>query len=198
MCVLAVSKPNAVIEKKYFTHCAKFNRHGMGLAYVDPTTKKVVIVKDYLNVDDFHRKYMELIDKGANDHAMMIHFRFATAGGESLANCHPFPIKGGALAHNGTFFGRGAQMGGKSDSRIVAERMHNNLEYSLVNRNFKEFEKAFGYSRVGLLYDGGHYFIVNEGQGYWNDDTWYSNGGFRPRWEEYDSRRQNRYGKDDY
>lgn len=179
MCVLAVTKPKAIISDAIMNECHSWNRDGMGFAFI--REKKVVIDKGYTDLAAFKRKYKELIDAGVNENPMLVHFRACTAGPKTQDNCHPFFIKGGAMAHNGTFFGRGQDMGGKSDSRIVAERMFNNLEYSLVKRNFEGFQRALGYSRVAFLYDNGEVIISNEKQGEWHDGVWYSNAGFRPR-----------------
>lgn len=181
MCIIALAKQGKFLTPERIKFLDKINGHGIGMAYVNPKTKKVVIDKGYQTADLFIKAYQEHLDNGITANAHMIHFRIATTGGRDVINCHPFEIKGGAMAHNGTFFGRGEHMGGKSDSRIVAERMYNNFAYELMKRNFKEFDEALGYSRVVFLYDNGEYFITSEGTygSGWEDGIWYSNAGFR-------------------
>ena len=182
MCIIALAQKGKFLSADRIAYLDKINGHGIGMAYVNPKTKKVVIDKGYQSAAVFAKAYQEHLDNGIDKNAHMVHFRITTTGGRDVINCHPFEIKGGAMAHNGTFFGRGEHMGGKSDSRIVAERMYNNFAYPLMKRNFKEYEKALGYSRVAFLYDNGEYFITNEnskayGPG-WEDGIWYSNGGY--------------------
>lgn len=181
MCMLILSKPNAVVKKEHIKHSLSWNRHGSGFAYIDPITNKVVIDKGYVDQKKFLDKYEELIDTRINKNAIILHMRFATAGGMyDLDNCHPFKIKGGAMAHNGTFFGRGT-MTGPSDSRIVAEQLFDELCEENMKKNFKEIDKAFGYSRVAFLYDTGWYALISEDSGVWDGDVWFSNSGYRGR-----------------
>lgn len=181
MCIIALATKGKYLTPEWIKYLDFINGHGIGMAYVNPKTGKVVIDKGYQTAGVFARNYQEHLDNGITDNPHMVHFRIATTGGRDVINCHPFEIKGGAMAHNGTFFGRGEHMGGKSDSRIVAERMYNNFALPLMKRNFKEYEEALGYSRVAFLYDGGDYFITKAdtyGAG-WKDGIWFSNGGYK-------------------
>lgn len=183
MCMLIVSKPGAVVPRDYLEHSLSWNRDGSGFAYISPLTDKVVIDKNYTSKRAFLDKYDELISKKANDKAMIIHMRLATVGKRDVANmamnCHPFAIKGGAMAHNGTFFGRGSDYNGKSDSAVFADELKDVLTLENMERNWPAIDKAIGYSRVAFLYDGGRYLIASEEAGNWEGDVWYSNMGYR-------------------
>lgn len=186
MCIAILQLPGNVVTDKTFDRCFNSNRHGCGFAYIDPTSKKVKIEKGFFDLRAARERYHKLIDGfGGRDFPMLIHFRAATVGQHGYDNCHPFAVKGGAMIHNGTFFRDHNAI--KSDSKQVAEVMHNELTYDNLTKHKEHFQEAFGYNRVAFLFDEGKYVIISENYhegknygrlGQWCDGIWYSNGGY--------------------
>lgn len=140
---------------------------------------KVVIEKGFMKVEDFIPRYHQLIEEGVNkDNPMLIHFRIMTTGEVGRDNCHPFYIgeKEGdaALIHNGSFYG-GRSGCDKSDTRVVAERIGDKFLYEPTLFAKGKIERKLGnYNKVVLLYNTGDYIILNEHEGAWGGDIWYS------------------------
>lgn len=191
MCIAILTGPGRVVSEDTFRRCWENNSHGFGMAYNNPYHgKKVDTDKGYMNVEAALKAYQRMAEYAGKDNPMLLHFRAATVGTVNAANCHPFKVRGGAMIHNGTFF-RDARMD-KSDSRHVAETMHNELTYENLTANKKAFDDAFGYNRVAFLYAKGKYVIFSEDYekmagkyGQWHDGIWYSNGGWRGDYGEY-------------
>lgn len=208
MCIAILTLPGTVLSDVVFKECYNNNPHGVGFAHIDPLTKKVRIDKGFFHPQTALERYHRLIDTvGGRDFPMLIHFRAATVGQKGYDNCHPFAVKGGAMVHNGTFFRDPKAM--KSDSKQVAEVMHNELTYENLSTHKEHFQEAFGYNRVAFLYDEGKYVIISEhfhegkdrGRlGQWKDGIWYSNGGYAGDYGGYygdDEKLRKAYAKSD-
>lgn len=185
MCIAILTKPGKVLSSEVFKRCWQNNRNGFGIAYVNGIDGGVEIDKGWMNLEAALRQYHRRAeDMKCADRTMLLHFRAATVGGINEENCHPFKVKGGAMIHNGTFWHDHLSI--KSDSRILAEMMHNELHYANLTGNKEKFDKAFGYNRVAFLFKEGKHVLFSEkysghtGQfGQWKDDIWYSNGGWK-------------------
>lgn len=183
MCIAILTTPGKMITAEVFRRCFANNKDGVGFAWINKVTKEVEIDKGWMVVESALKKYHDLLDRGAGEHAMLIHFRAATVGRVGADNCHPFKVKGGAMIHNGTFWYDNTS--DKADSRILAETMHNQLHVANVTKNKEQFDEAFGYNRVAFLYKGGEYVVFGEEYeftsgkfGQWKNGVWYSNGGW--------------------
>jgi hypothetical protein len=175
MC-LAILKPGKlVIPTAHLDEGWKRNPDGAGFAYVKDG--KVQISKGYMSLKDFRAGYDRTFDLNQNS-PFLIHFRIRTQGDRTPANTHPFPVKGGALIHNGGFSGVGASSSGPSDTALFARKYAEVFSYETLKDNKKEFEDAIGYNKVVMLYDDAKYLILNEKDGIWQDDIWYSNDSF--------------------
>lgn len=185
MCVAILAKPGHRVGNANLFAGWSVNSHGAGFAYVDPNTNKVVIQKGFLkSYNEFEKALSDAYDR-APDSPFLIHMRIRSVGHQNENNTHPFPIKGGALIHNGTLFTpTGSDVGPaddrKSDTRVFAERLYNVLEYPDVEAGKDDIGRAIGsYNKVVMLYDTKDYVIVNEANGEWVDDIWYSNSSCR-------------------
>lgn len=173
MC-LAVFKPAKLgISEEYLRNAWQGNSDGAGFAFV--RSNKVVIEKGFMGVKDFLAAY-DAAYKANKRSPFLIHFRIRTQGDKSQDNTHPFPIKNGALIHNGGLDGTGAAYHvGKSDTCLFAERLADKLSYDAVSARVKELSDAVGYNKLAMLYDNGKHVILNEGAGHWHNDVWFSN-----------------------
>lgn len=184
MCIAIVTRADKVLSQDTFEKCWRINSHGFGMAYINRISGDVEIDKGFMNCDGAWRTYQRrAVDMKCADKAMLLHFRLRTVGGHGADNCHPFRVKGGAMIHNGTLF-RG-NFGEKSDTRVLAEIMHNELNVANLEAHTEQFKEAFGYNRIAFLFKGGKVFTFDgdssktKALGHWNDDIWYSNGAWK-------------------
>jgi hypothetical protein len=177
MCIAILAKagvklPDQVLRSSFYT-----NQHGSGLAFV--RSGKVEIKKGFFDSENWIKAYHNAFEDVGATSPIILHARIASLGKINRDNCHPFPIKNGALIHNGVLwsstFGNGRQAE-KSDTREFAERLHNVLTYDDITEDKTTIEKAIGYNKMVLLFNTGKYVILNEHNGHWdvNGDVWYS------------------------
>lgn len=183
MCVAVLTTPGHMLSREQLRKGWAINSDGGGFAFVDDG--EVRIMKGYLEEDAFINAYTHFAEKFAGESPFLIHMRIRTSGTVSAKNCHPFPIKNGALIHNGIMFTPSGERAGtkndlKSDTRVFAENLYNILELEQVKKAEERILKAVGHSnKIAFLYNNKEYFIMNEGAGQWqNDDKkdiWMSN-----------------------
>lgn len=173
MC-LAIFKPaDSVIPEANLVLGWESNPDGAGFAYVKDGS--VVVEKGFMKLKDFMSNYREC-SKANRSSPFIIHFRIRSLGSKEKDNTHPFIIDGGALIHNGTISGTGADYNrGYSDTKIFSDTFKSNLTYEFVSNNINSLEEALGYNKIVILYDNGKHKIINEKSGHWKDDVWYSN-----------------------
>ena len=177
MCLAIVKKPRVVIPESHLKEGWNHNPNGGGYAFVKDGA--VQTRNGFMKYKDFAASYAE--DFADNpDSVFLLHFRITSQGDSSADNTHPFPIMGGAMIHNGTLTGTGSKYGvGPSDTKLFAERYSAVLSYDFVIDNKFKLNEAIRGSKVCLLYDDGKYAIINEADGKWEDDVWYSNYSYR-------------------
>ena len=179
MCVAVLCKPGKVISSAALCKGWMINDDGGGFAYVKDG--KVVIDKGYLNFNEFQKAYFKAADKYTDESPFLVHMRIRTSGHTNANNCHPFPIKGGAMIHNGVMFTptgtrAGSKTDLKSDTRVFAESLYNILQLEHIKKEQQAIRQAIGYgNKLCFLYDNKEYFILGETAGYWVDGIWYSN-----------------------
>lgn len=179
MCVAIVTKAGKVIDNGALWRGWDSNPHGGGFAYVKDG--KVVIEKGFMTYNKFQAAYADASKKYAEDSPFLVHMRIRTSGATNANNCHPFPIRNGALIHNGIMFTPTGDRAGptsdrKSDTRVFAESLYNILKLEHVQKQARGIQEAIGYgNKLAFLYDDKQYFILGESQGDWDDGVWYSN-----------------------
>lgn len=177
MCLAIVRKPRVAVPEEYLRNGWEHNPDGAGYAFVE--NGKAVFRKGFMKYKEFLEAYQQ--DAANNpDSVFLIHFRITSQGAKNAANTHPFVIDGGLLIHNGTLSGTGSVSGtGDSDTCKFAEKYSKNLSFDFVTAYSAQFDEALRGSKLCMLYDDGRYKIVNEKDGVWVDDVWYSNYSFR-------------------
>lgn len=194
MC-LAVFKPakGRVIRREMQTAFHN-NPDGAGFAYFDPDEGRVVIRRGYFHFKPFWRDL-----SAAMAHPAIIHFRIATHGTTDEANCHPFPLKDGALVHNGIItqcgggwayydddgkYGDSSWRAGlvdRSDTREFCEDYIGDMDVESMKQAKPLIEKFIGsFNKLVTLHDDGSHIIFNESAGAWRDGVWYSNNSYKP------------------
>ena len=148
----------------------------------------------------------------------VIHFRYATHGSVSEANCHPVEVlaefetdangaEGGLpevwMAHNGIL--PVATVGDESDtvafSHILRAAILSDPEWFLAGETLPTGSKEFQFitdvgewigkhNKLALLTSDGDLMLVNEDTGFWKDSIWYSNNSAEfKHYTPWDSRR---------
>ena len=134
-------------------------------------------------------EYLATVERlGDSVVASAFHARIATHGGTNLPNCHPFPVGGDErtlLFHNGML--PISAEGGRSDTRIFAEDVLPTmggvtaLEQPVLLDMVSNWAK--GSKLVVLSIDPAVEYsltIVNEDDGFWTDNVWFSNSSCQP------------------
>lgn len=177
MC-LAIVKPRGVqVAREHLLAGWQHNPDGGGYAFVKDG--KVVMRKGFMKLKDFIEAYE--VDEAVNPESnFLIHFRITSQGAKTADNTHPFLVEGGALIHNGTMSGTGAEYGkGASDTAKFADKFKTNLTYDFVVDNKAQLDIAIQGSKIALLYDDDRFAIINERDGHWKDGVWYSNYSYK-------------------
>lgn len=180
MCIAILTKEGAIMDNAALYRGWAGNSDGAGFAYV--AEGKVKIEKGFMKYAEFQKAYVEASSKYAADSPFLIHMRIRTSGATNQNNCHPFPIKGGAMIHNGIMFTPTGKRVGKpedrrSDTRVFAEDLYNILQLETLKKAGDDIRKAVGNSnKLAFLYDDKQFLILGESLGTWSEGIWYSNG----------------------
>lgn len=175
MCMLIFQKEGKRITKEQALRFKSANPDGFGLMYVENTN--LVIYKS-LDFEDFFAEYLTRCNLIGNKTPMVLHFRAGSSGYISLDNCHPFfSSETVGFAHNGvmTEFSGDKEF---SDTYMFNEK----IVKPIVNDLFtcpettillKEFIGT--YNKLVFLNNKKEFLIINEEEGVWLDDIWFSN-----------------------
>jgi len=148
----------------------------MGVAYA--TGDGINIFTSMNNFGQLWNVYTNARDLGR---AVLAHFRIRTVGTRSIENCQPFRMRGNiAFAHNGTmFFGPYMTHDGKSDSHHFRDTVLNRIGTAIFSKRALDKTRAMvGYNKMAFMDKSGRFAFINEGQGIWVGDTWFSHRGF--------------------
>jgi hypothetical protein len=159
----------------HFKEAFDSNPHGAGFALA--RNGKVEIHKGFFSYRAFRKAWGR---EQAAKYAALIHFRWATHGEQTAANCHPWQLDKYAMIHNGVLPCHSTQQ--KSDTGHFNDDILMPLIKSGVTPDNEGLrwlvEKSIGTGNKILIMDGnGKCTIFNEKIGHWNKDTgaWYSN-----------------------
>jgi predicted glutamine amidotransferase len=183
MCIAILQTKGKVLSPAQIEKGWNINRDGGGFAYVKDG--KVEIEKGFLTLDKFKEAYARATDLYAENSPFLVHMRIRTSGNTDKHNTHPFPVKGGAMIHNGILFtptgihaGKGKKQ--NSDTKVVASSLFNILvKQDLIHAAADIGEVIGRANKFAFLFHDGDYLIINESSGYWADGIWYSNYGCR-------------------
>jgi glutamine amidotransferase len=179
MCIAILNKVGT-LPKEYIQNSWDNNYHGAGFAYSDGT--RIVVHKQDKDVDSFYNKYKKARKKYPNS-KFLIHFRISTHGTISIDNLHPFVINDNvAFIHNGMVDLDGHTHADKrSDTRYLCEEILANLPDGWMHSVgiHKFLENIAGWSKFVMLDVNDEYVIINEDEGHWFEDNWYSNNSYK-------------------
>lgn len=137
MCIAIYKPAGKRIPLEYLEESFKYNPDGSGFAWAEDG--EVTIVRGMFTYEDFLKEWKD--HDQLISHNALIHFRIATHGSIDKENCHPFPLKEGALIHNGVFSGLGSQ---KTSHRSWWEERDRVRRKKKVKRLVKESSRKKG------------------------------------------------------
>lgn len=179
MCLIILKPAKAVLPEKHVREGWISNPDGGGYAFAH--RNKVVTRKGITTLKEFQEAF-NADSKQYKKSPFVLHFRIRTHGDKTAQNTHPFEIADGVLAHNGSLDGTGAIYGtGPSDTNLFCKAVGDKLTLEWVKANLARLSSTVSYNKFVMLYKGGQYQIVNEKDGVWLNDVWYSNHTFKPR-----------------
>lgn len=177
MCIVILQSVGQKLFTSTLEHSFKRNADMAGVAAVNPAGK-MVVEKGLDTLKKFIDTY-ERVQDTYRTSPILIHCRFATKGRVSKDNSHPFFVKDGVMAHNGTFWNGGDRDDMKSDTREVAEHCFNLMTKENIDKNKRAIEEAVtGRNKMVFLFNDKSYAIINERYGEWKDGCWFSNNGW--------------------
>lgn len=186
MC-LAIYKPaDTAADWKSYENGFDSNDHSWGFAAVQDGA---LVVKHGVGKFEEFRKAFEPY-AGCQS---VIHFRWATHGSRTVANCHPFLVSRDlAVIHNGIISIKCNVNSDRSDTwhfnELVLKPMHKrDADFFQRPEMIYTQEMAHRGNKLCFLRADGMYAIWNEEDGHWtNDGHWYSNS-------DYESSRYSRW-----
>lgn len=179
MCLIILKPAKVALPEEHVRNGWISNPDGGGYAFAHRgkvvTRKGITTLKEFLEAFNADSKQYKKAP-------FVLHFRIRSQGDKSVENTHPFDIADGVLAHNGTMDGTGATWDkGPSDTNLFCKAVGDKLTLEWVKANLAALSSAVNYNKFVMLYKGGQYQIVNEKDGVWLNDVWYSNHTFKPR-----------------
>lgn len=186
MCVIIVRNPGIEIPFSKIDSACTVNSDGFGLSVVDRGRIETVKMYDPKG-NDPEAVYKALED--AKDHRVYLHLRYATKGGKSNDNCHPFDVYNDdeyhvQFMHNGTLGMFGSEV--QTDSEDFATRILRPLIRRTLLETDNPLDDAFakaiitqyaGSSNRFVLFDNNGKDLIHgsKGESNWHDnDGWWS------------------------
>ena len=180
MCLAILAKPKGLLNIEDMERAASNNPDGFGYAFVRGigTSRAKVVVRKSLRFDTLKAQFIDEYARYRNQSPFLVHFRYATHGGTNVAMAHPFKLRdGGAVIHNGIIDMPKAQHG-DSDTRAfvtkVVDRLPEGWQYTQTWVDMVERMAEMG-NKLAFLWPNGAHLVLNEKEGYWDNNVWYSN-----------------------
>ena len=183
MCIIAV-KPQGQppLPMETVTACWDNNPHGAGFVIRRHGHETLLIQKGFMTLDSLLAA-LDASNIQAND-TVIYHFRIATSGGITPANCHPFPISSRvddlktltiscktAFVHNG-ILGKGRN--DLSDTQLYI--LNTLSRYSNIKGKLSKIRKDTAGSRTAILNADGQVWLTG---------TWFEKDGYHYSNETY-------------
>jgi hypothetical protein len=186
MCII-IHRPKGAatrLSRETLARCADGNPHGFGIMWA---YQGKLLTARYMPSQrkEFIKRALLLQE---SDTPMVLHFRWATHGAVEKANTHPFVIEKGksAMMHNGILSIPCVK--GWSDTRTFCNEVLQRLPagWERDPAIYWMVDQATLGSKIAIMYADGSVTILHKNAGITEGGIWYSNDGFRPKWESED------------
>lgn len=184
MCLLTFIPEGVSPDMEKFRIAAINNPDGFGFAIL---AESKILTGHSMNFEEAADKFLDL--RSRNSGPAVFHFRWATHGSETIDNCHPFFLgqdSKSIVAHNGILPVKILKGDDRSDTKVFAQDIMPAVGGICAlddDDYFKQLSKWATGSKLVFLtlnedakYD---FYIVNEQDGHWADDMWWSNDGYK-------------------
>jgi predicted glutamine amidotransferase len=184
-----------ILSRQSLANCFRENDDGAGFMCVDHRRtgyKRLRVHKGFFSFNAFWQCYSHWHRLVGKKSPMVLHFRWATRGAATKRNCHPFmTCPGTAMVHNGVLDMPGRDSNGveytgykgwlrqiegdESDTSYWAAGYFARYSVRQIT-NARVFEEKHVGSNNKLIFLNyrGDWCILNDKQGHWKDDVWYS------------------------
>jgi predicted RNA-binding Zn-ribbon protein involved in translation (DUF1610 family) len=177
-----------MIDTNVLYQCWENNPDGAGFVF-PRRNGELELVKGLMKWKEFKKAWKRLRSDLLGK-PVVLHFRVATHGAVNPNNTHPFWVvpEKCAVAHNGILSGTGAVSGTgeKTDTQIFTEEylapLYEELPQCFSSKTVRKMlDRACSGSKLAIMQADGGVFLINEKDGLWEEDIWYSNGGYKHR-----------------
>lgn len=180
MCI-AICKPEGLqIKPEYLQESFLRNPDGAGFAYAEQG--QLVVKKGLMTYEQFQSEYEPHKEKAA-----IVHFRIKTHGNTDEENTHPFIVGNNlAMIHNGII----SEIDCKDDrnrsdtyhfNTKVLTKLYKRDSRFIYKDHYRELIRGYiGRSKLVFINNKGHFQVINEQMGEWEDGIWYSNTSYKP------------------
>lgn len=201
MCLLTFMPGYVSPDMSRFEIAAKENPDGFGWAILE---QNQILRFRSMNFDEAADKFM--VARRVHQGPAIFHFRWATHGSEDVDNCHPFLLGGdpdSVMGHNGILPLDIPKGDLRSDTRVFAETIMPSIG-GIGALDDEEYVQKLAKWAAGskLVFmtnnpDAKHdWYILNEADGHWDKDMWWSNRSYLRYSERYSG--LSSYGYDGY
>jgi predicted glutamine amidotransferase len=170
ICILNTKKAGALTASE-LKNSWDNNNMGAGLLWVENNRLNVFKSYDYGTFTDMYYEIRER-NKVGN---IVLHYRISTSGFKGEHNLHPFLVNDKlGFVHNGVISG----LGNKDFSDTYEfNDMLKKFKHDFLKCEMTRYliSKHIGYSKLVFLDINDKYTIINEEDGHWKNDNWYSN-----------------------
>lgn len=176
MCLLIASPNGSIPSLESQLESYISNPDGFGIAYVD-IKYRLKVFKGLFEPEDIS----QLLTL-AEGRPYIAHWRWASHGTTSRANCHPYHVRSGlVMAHNGVIK-TPIERESRSDTWHYVKNV---VRPALGGKRTPEdirpmLEKTSKGSKLAFLSERGDITIIHESSGHWNGGVWYSNESYQP------------------
>lgn len=176
MCIAILNTKKAgSLPKSYIKNSWENNNMGAGLLWSEDGKLKVFKSYDYNSYLD---KYYEIRENKSIGN-IVLHFRIATSGYKGEHNLHPFLVNNDlGFVHNGVIFGLGnKEFSDTYEFNTILGKFKHDFTNCDVTKYF--ISNYIGSSKLIFLNSKDEYTIINEENGHWKDDNWFSNDSYK-------------------
>jgi hypothetical protein len=203
MCLLTFIPDYVSPDLERFAVAARNNPDGFGFSILE---RDKFLTGHGMDFSEVANKFIDLRTKHFGP--AIFHFRWATHGSETVENCHPFYLgqdPKSMMGHNGILPVKIEKGDDRSDTRVFAQDIMPAVGGITALDDDDYFKRLSAWATGSKLVfltnneDTKHdWYIINEKDGHWDKDMWWSNHSYEERTYSYSSFGYGSYGYGSY